>query len=55
MLFRSYPVYVEFGTKYIAGGRVLALGFEPTITDAQAVKFWPAKNTGQDVGSTGKR
>lgn len=44
-----YPVYLEFGTKYIARGRVLALGFGPYVTDAQAIRFWPAKNTGQDV------
>jgi len=54
---QPYPVYVEFGTKYIAQGRVLALGFGPEVTDAQAVRFWEAKNTGQDVSiskTTGK-
>jgi len=48
-----YPVYVEFGTRYIARGRVLALGFGPEVTDAQAIKYWPAKNEGI-VSNTGK-
>jgi hypothetical protein len=41
-----YGKYVEFGTRTIAGGRVLALGDGPDITDAQAIKLWPAKNFG---------
>lgn len=40
----AYPVYLEFGTKWIAKGRVLALGLSPYITDAQAIKDWPAKD-----------
>jgi len=38
-----YPVYLEFGTKWIAGGRVKRLGFDPFVTDSQAVHTWPAK------------
>lgn len=45
---RGYPVYLEFGTRFIAGGRVLALGDGIAITDAEAVKDWPAKSAGQD-------
>ena len=41
-----YGKYVEFGTKYIAGGKVQALGDGIDITDAQAVHAWPAKNFG---------
>lgn len=39
-----YASYVEFGTHRIAQGRVLALGDGPEVTDAQAVKDWPAKD-----------
>ena len=42
----KYMVYIEFGTKTIAGGRVKQLGLVPNITDAQAVKSWPAKSQG---------
>lgn len=49
-----YPVYLEFGTRYIARGRVLALGFGPYVTDADAIKFWPAKNAGIVDNETGK-
>ena len=42
----KYAVYVEFGTKHIAGGRVKALGDKVEITEAQAIKLWPAKNAG---------
>jgi hypothetical protein len=38
----TYSLYVEFGTKFIAGGDVLALGQSPEITDAMAVRDWPA-------------
>lgn len=38
-----YPVYLEFGTKRIAGGAVRRLGYDPFVTDAQAVHTWPAK------------
>lgn len=42
----KYATYVEFGTRRIAGGRVLALGFGPEVDDAAAVKDWPAKDNG---------
>lgn len=45
-----YAVYVEFGTRHIAGGRVLALGPGTGITDADAIKDWPAKEAGGVVG-----
>lgn len=41
-----YAVFVEYGTEHIAGGKVKALGRDPGITDAQAIKIWPAKNEG---------
>jgi hypothetical protein len=41
-----YGKFLEFGTKWIAGGRVQALGEGSDITDAQAIKNWPAKNAG---------
>lgn len=41
-----YAPFTEFGTRHIAGGRVLSLGIDPGITDAQAVKDWPAKAAG---------
>jgi HK97 gp10 family phage protein len=34
--------FIEFGTKWIAGGAVKALGTDPNITDADAVTTWPA-------------
>jgi hypothetical protein len=40
----GYPVFVEFGTRFIAKGRVLALGTRPDVTDAEAPRNWPAKN-----------
>ena len=40
---KDYPVYLEFGTKHIAGGRVQALGDGVDITDTQAIHDWPAK------------
>lgn len=48
-----YGVYIEFGTRYIAGGAVLALGFGPEVTDAMAVKDWPAKDERTLGGSLG--
>lgn len=39
-----YAPFVEFGTRHIAGGRVLAAGAGPDVTDAQAITVWPAKN-----------
>ena len=41
---KDYPVWLEFGTELIAGGRVKALGDSPFVTDAQAVHDWPAKS-----------
>ena len=38
-----HGVFTEFGTDRIAGGRVKALGTGAEITDAQAIKDWPAK------------
>jgi len=46
----EYGVYVEFGTRYIAGGQVLALGFGPEVTDAQAVDEWQAKSERTEGG-----
>lgn len=48
-----YGVYVEFGTRYIAGGAVLRLGFGPEVTDAMAVKDWPAKDERTEGGTIG--
>jgi hypothetical protein len=45
----KYPAFVEFGTRYIAGGRVKRIGTAVDITDAQAVTLWPAKNFGSLV------
>lgn len=42
-----HAVFTEFGTRHIAGGRVLALGQGAVITDAQAIKNWPAKDAGR--------
>lgn len=39
-----YAKYIEFGTRYIAGGKVKALGTKMHITDAEAVTDWPAKH-----------
>lgn len=38
----KYAAFIEFGTEHIAGGRVKALGLRPDVTDAQAIKEWPA-------------
>ncbi len=43
---QKYAKFVEFGTKYIAGGQVQALGTRPDITDTEAIKSWPAKDKG---------
>lgn len=40
----KYAKFIEFGTKYIAGGAVKRLGTNPEITDAQAIHSWPAKD-----------
>lgn len=39
-----YGVYTEFGTKWIAGGAVKALGMGDYIADFEAVHNWPAKS-----------
>jgi hypothetical protein len=39
----EYTKHLEFGTEYIAGGRVKDLGLSPEITDQQAIHEWPAK------------
>ena len=39
----SYPAALEFGTKWIAKGKVKALGDSPLITDSQAIHTWAAK------------
>lgn len=39
----EYARFTEFGTRRMAGGRVLALGTDPNITDADAIFDWPAK------------
>lgn len=58
---RTYPDYLEFGTKRIAGGRVLALGGSPDITDAMAIHDWAAKDAetgtmqGVSIDSQGRR
>lgn len=41
---RNYPEYLEFGTEYIARGRVKQLGESPLLTDEQAIHDWPAKS-----------
>jgi hypothetical protein len=51
---QEYPIYIEFGTERIAGGRVAALGDDIGITDADAVKLWPAKNRDIVDETTGK-
>lgn len=38
-----YGEFVEFGTKRIAGGAVLAIGKRPDVSDFDAVHTWPAK------------
>lgn len=39
---QEYAKYTEFGTDHIAGGKVKALGTREDVTDAQAIKNWPA-------------
>lgn len=50
----EYPIDLEFGTRYIAGGSVLALGDSTELTDQQAVHMWPAKAEGL-IGLTAKQ
>lgn len=40
----EYALYLEFGTEHIAGGAVKALGDRVDISDAEAIKSWPAKD-----------
>lgn len=40
----EYASFLEFGTKHIAGGAVLALGDREDVTDAEAVHSWAAKD-----------
>lgn len=48
---QDYAPHIEFGTDWIAGGAVKALGLSPEITDAQAVTSWPAKDANATGGS----
>jgi HK97 gp10 family phage protein len=50
----EYAKFLEFGTDYIAGGKVKALGDDPGITDAEAITIWAAKNAGLVNNETGK-
>lgn len=50
----EYPVYLEFGTRYIAQGAVLALGDSTELTDQDAVHMWAAKAEGL-TGLTAKQ
>lgn len=49
----EYPVYLEFGTRFIAGGAVLALGDSTGLTDQDAIHMWPAKAEGLAGMGTG--
>ena len=40
----EYAPDIEFGTEYIAGGRVKNIGLRPDVTDAVAIHDWPAKS-----------
>lgn len=51
---QNYAANLEFGTKYIARGRVKAIGPSPDVADAQAVVNWPAKNRDLVDEKTGK-
>ena len=39
----GYPVYLEFGTRFIAHGQVLKIGSRIDVTDIDAVHTWKAK------------
>lgn len=43
---QEYAPHIEFGTEWIAGGAVKAIGTAPDVTDSQAVRSWPAKDEG---------
>jgi hypothetical protein len=49
-----YAKFLEYGTDYIAGGKVKALGDDAGITDAQAITVWAAKNADIVNNKTGK-
>lgn len=38
-----YMDFLEFGTRFIAGGRVQEIGRRPDVTDMDAIHNWPAK------------
>lgn len=40
---QEHAKHIEFGTDWIAGGSVKALGTRPDITDADAIHTWAAK------------
>lgn len=42
----EYGIYVEFGTKWIAGGAVKRIGLKEEVTDAEAVHWWKEKAGG---------
>ncbi len=50
----KYATFTEFGNQYIADGAVEALGTGPDVTDAQAVKVWPAKQAKIGNANVGK-
>lgn len=43
----DYGGFVEFGTRFIAGGAVLAIGPKPEVTDTEAIHTWPAKQANE--------
>lgn len=47
-----YTVFLEFGTKFIAGGAVLKFRDQAVVTDAQAIKSWEAKDADAFPGNT---
>jgi len=47
----AYAPHIEFGTKYIASGRVKLIGLRPDVTDVIAIHDWPAKS-GQATSDT---
>ena len=40
----KYAPFIEFGTATIAGGQVKAIGLKPIVSEAEAIKSWPALN-----------
>ena len=57
----DYAPHIEFGTKWIAGGRVKELGLVAEVTAAMAIHDWPAKRgeatdaTSAMIDSRGRR